>query len=87
MLEAKKHNQICLTPDKTPAIENDSKVMLRSAAVAVVRSSNERGVKRAKLSKLIERGMQSGQSWKIDFLCDVWEAWTFRCNFTCQNFQ
>ena len=87
VLEALKQGQFSLTPDKSTAIANDGQCLLRAAAVAVVRSGNERAVLRTKLSSLVERGMHSGQEWDMDFICDVWEAWTFRCNFMYKDFQ
>ena len=71
MLEALKQGQFVLTPDKSTAIVGDGVCLLRAAAVAVLRSGNERAVLRAKLSKFVERGMHNGQGWDIDFLCDV----------------
>ena len=77
VLEALKQGQFVLTPDKSTAIANDGASLIRAAAVAVLRSGNERAVLRAKLSSFVERGMHNGQCWDIDFLCDVWEAWTY----------
>ena len=85
-LQAKRRNQITLQPDKAEQIAEDSKCLLRAASVAVARSGNERAVKRAKVSWFIRRGMD-GSQWDIDFLCDVWEAWTFRINFMYEGFQ
>ena len=68
MLEALKQGQFVLTPDKSTAIVEDGVCLLRAAAVAVLRSGNERAVLRTKLSTI---GMQG---WDIDFMCDVWEA-------------
>ena len=76
-----------MTPDKSTAIASDGASLTRAAAVAVLRSRNERAVMRAKLSAFVERGMHNGQKWDIDFLCDVWEAWTFRINFMYKDFQ
>jgi len=87
ILEALKQGQFCLTPDKSTAIASDGASLIRAAAVAVLRSGNERAVYRAKLSKIVERGMHNGQRWDIDFLCDVWEAWTFRINFMYKGFR
>ena len=63
-----------------------SESLLRAASVAVTRSGNERAVKRAKLSWFIGRGMKH-QCWDADFVCDVWEAWTFQINFMYEGFQ
>jgi len=87
VLEALKQGQFVLTPDKSTAIVEDGVCLLRAAAVAVLRSGNERAVLRTKLSALVERGMHNGQGWDIDFLCDVWEAWTYRCNFMYKGYQ
>ena len=87
VLEALKQGQFVLTPDKSTAIVEDGVCLIRAAAVAVLRSGNERAVLRTKLSALVERGMHSGQGWDIDFLCDVWEAWTYRCNFMYKGYQ
>ena len=87
VLEALNQGQFSLTPDKSTAIANDGQCLLRAAAVAVVRSGNERAVLRTKLSALVERGMHSGQGWDVEFICDLWEAWTFRCNFMYKDFQ
>merc|ERR1711935_138887 len=72
VLEALKQGQFVLPPDKSTAIANDGASLIRAAAVAVLRSGNERAVLRAKLSSFVERGMHAGQGWDIDFLCDVW---------------
>ena len=68
-------------------IEEDSASLLRATAVAVTRSGNERGVRRAKLSKFVTRGITGGQGWDVNLICDVWEAWIFRCNFMYKDFQ
>ena len=71
----KQEGQFVLTPDKSTAIVEDGVCLLRAAAVAVLRSGNERAVLQTKLSALVERGMQNGQEgWDIDSLCDVREA-------------
>ena len=87
MLEALKQGQFVLTPDKSTAIANDGASLIRAAAVAVLRSGNERAVLRTKLSALVRMGMHNGQGWDVDFICDVWEAWTFRCNFMYKGYQ
>jgi hypothetical protein len=87
ILEALKQGQFCLTPDKSTAIASDGASLIRAAAVAVLRSGNERAVLRTKLSALVRMGMHNGQGWDVDFICDVWEAWTFRCNFMYKGYQ
>jgi hypothetical protein len=54
--------------------------VLHTAAVAHIRSGNERAVGRCKMSWFVKRGCME-QAWDIDLLCDVWEAWTFQVNF------
>merc|ERR1711971_378255 len=76
-LEAKKLGQKCIQPDRSDMVAQFSESLLRAASVAVTRSGNERAVNRAKLSWFIGRGMKH-QSWDADFVCDVWEAWTFQ---------
>ena len=49
--------------------------ILQSAAVAVVRSGNERAVNRCKMSRFIRHGNVDGL-YDIDFCCDIWEAFT-----------
>jgi hypothetical protein len=85
-LKAKKHGQICLQPDRSDSISEDGEALLRAACVAVFRSGNEQGVKRAKISWFVSRGLKY-QMWDIDLLCHVWEAWTFRMNFMYDDFQ
>merc|ERR1712086_393161 len=48
VLEALKQGQFVLTPDKSTAIVGDGVCLLRAAAVAVLRSGNERAVLRTK---------------------------------------
>ena len=79
LLEAKQLGQLCCQPDKVDSLSLGEAV-LRTACVAVTRSGNERGVKRAKLSWCIENEMKH-KLMDIDLTCDVWEAWTFRLNF------
>ena len=54
--------------------------VLHTAAVAVIRSGNERAVGRCKMSWFVKRGC-SEAIWDVPMLCDVWEAWTFQVNF------
>jgi hypothetical protein len=60
--------------------------VLHTACVAVTQLGNERGVKRAKLSWCVKNGMNH-KLIEIDFICDVWEAWTFYLNFMYDDFQ
>lgn len=85
ILEAQKHGQMCCRPDEADEQFGGDKV-LRTGCVAVVRSGNERGVNRSKMSWFIKRGC-SDQLWDVDLLCDVWEAFTFRINFMYDKFQ
>ena len=85
-LMASQHNQKCLQPafaefDKQFA----DNMTLYSGAVAVVRSGNERAVNRCKMSWVLKKGAVE-QKWDVDFLCDVWEAWTFQVNFMFAKF-
>ena len=85
LLEALRHGQLCLRPQDANDHFTGDKV-LRTGCIAVVRSGNERGVNRCKMSWFIKRGCRDHQ-WDIDFLCDVWEAFTFRVNFMYDNYQ
>ena len=58
---------------------------LHSASLAVVRSGNERAVKRCKMSWFLKRGLVE-QPWEIPMFCDVWLAWTFQVNFMYDKF-
>jgi hypothetical protein len=53
---------------------------LHSGCVAVVRSGNERSVKRSKISWLVKRGCVD-QMWDLSMLADVWLVWGFQVNF------
>ena len=87
LLEALKHDQQCWQPSRSKdGKQFGREKVLHTGCVAVVRSGNERGVKRCKLSWFLKRGCVD-QLWDIDFLCDVWEAFTFRVNFMKNNFQ
>ena len=78
--------QRCLQPDLADQIAVDGEALLRAASVAVTRSGNERAVLRTKLSNFVKNGLKNAL-WDIDFLCDIWEAWTFRINFMYEGFQ
>jgi hypothetical protein len=85
-LLASKLGQFCLQPTFAESAKQfkDNEVLF-SGAVAVVRSGNERAVKRCKMSWFLQRGAVQ-QMWDIDFVCDVWEAWTFQVNFMFEKF-
>ena len=85
LLEAKRHGQRCVQPDKVDSLSSGDSV-LRTACVAVTRSGNERAVKRSKLSWVVSIGMKL-KLCDVQLLCDVWEAWTFRANFMYDDFQ
>jgi hypothetical protein len=86
LLEASKYGQLCCQPDRSKGDEQfGMKKLLRSASVAVVRSGNERAVKRCKMSWFLKRGCYD-QLWEIDLICDVWEAFTFRVNFMYDSY-
>ena len=84
--QALEHGQTCLQPAFAEFEKQfaDNRT-LYSGAVAVVRSGNERAVKRCKMSWVLKRGSRE-QMWEVDFLCDVWEAWTFQVNFMYDTF-
>ena len=86
-LECKKHGQRCVQPDRGEIAASSGALLLRSSTVAVLRSGNERGVLRSKMSWFVSNGMKHGQQWDINFLCDMWEAWTFQANFMHESFQ
>jgi len=85
-LLASKLGQFCLQPTFAESAKQfkDSEVLF-SGAVAVVRSGNERAVNRCKMSWFLQRGAVQ-QKWDINFVCDVWEAWTFQVNFMFEKF-
>ena len=86
VLAALSHGQDCLQPtfaESEKQFKDNS--TLYSGAVAVVRSGNERAVKRCKMSWFLKRGAVD-QMWNIDLLCDVWDAWTFQVNFMYKKF-
>jgi len=83
-LETQEHDQMCCQPDLADESFGGNKV-LRTGCIAVVRSGNERGVNRCKQSWMIKRGCYD-QLWDVGFLCDIWEAFTFRVNFMFDKF-
>ena len=85
-LSALSHGQSCLQPafaEREKQFKDNA--VLHSGAVAVVRSGNERAVKRCKMSWFLKRGAVD-QMWNIDLICDIWEAWTFQVNFMYKKF-
>ena len=87
LLDANAHGgQFCLQPAFAESEKQfKTNAVLHSGAVAVVRSGNERAVNRCKMSWFLKRGAKD-QMWDIDFLCDMWEAWTFQINFMYEKF-
>ncbi len=53
---------------------------LHSAAVAVIRSANERAVRIMKQSWKLKNGVQNGAT-DVRVLADLWLAWGFQVNF------
>ena len=74
-------NQICIQPAFT---DNEKKFttneVLYSAAIAALRSGNERAVKQVKTSWWLRRGC-TFQIWDMHLLSDIWLAWVFQINF------
>ena len=87
LLDANAHGgQFCLQPAFAESEKQfKTNAVLHSGAVAVVRSGNERAVNRCKMSWFIKRGAKD-QMWDIDFVCDMWDAWTFQINFMYEKF-
>ena len=54
---------------------------MHSAAVAVVRSGNERAVKIVKQSWVLKRGASFAPSMDLSTLDNIWLGWGFRVNF------
>jgi hypothetical protein len=79
LLEALRHGQLCLLPQDANNQFAGVKVLC-TGCVSVVQSGNERGVNQCKMFWLIKRGCHDHQ-WDINFLSDVWEAFTYRINF------
>ena len=80
-LEAQKQGQRCLQPDFAESDRRfKSDQTLHSAAVAVVRSGNERAVKMVKHSWFVKRG---ASLYQLDYatIDDIWMGWGFRVNF------
>ena len=78
---ARDHNQSCLQPTFAKSDEQfTGSQILHSAAITVVRSGNERAVKRVKDSWIIQRGIHSA-TYDLSRLDDIWLAWGFQVNF------
>jgi hypothetical protein len=86
VLEAKAEGQQCLQPVFARSDEQfRAGETLYSGCVAVVRSGNERAVKRCKLSWFLKRGTRD-QGWDHSVVADVWLAWGFQVNFMYDKF-
>jgi hypothetical protein len=74
-------SQYCLQPEFAESEKQfKANMALHSGAAVVVWSGNERAVNQFKMSWFLKQGT-ANQSWSIDCLCNVWEAWTFQVNF------
>lgn len=81
-LSAMNHGQTCLQPDFAESDRQFSREStLHSAAVAVVRSSNERAVKLMKHSYLFAHGFALKPRQDPRVVADLWLAWGFQINF------
>ena len=80
-LLAREHMQSCLQPvfaqSDRQFFRNE---LLHSASVAVIRSGNERAVKKMKYSWILQRGINH-PNFKLSVLDDIWLAWGFQINF------
>jgi hypothetical protein len=63
------------------AIETQWKKTLHSAAVAAVRSGNERAVKLVQMSWAIKKGASLTTPIDLATLDNIWMGWGFRVNF------
>ena len=80
-LAAQKEGQQCMQPNFAQSdMRFNSNQTLNSAAVAVVRSGNERAVRVVKRSWFVRRGGSLGFL-DLSLINDVWMAWGFRVNF------
>ena len=80
-MEAQSNGQKVLQPVFAKGERSFSRSeVLHTAAVAHVRSGNERAVGRCKMSWFIKNGTVNHR-WDVDMLCDAWLAWTFQVNF------
>jgi hypothetical protein len=81
VLDSLMSGQKCLQPVFAQSDEQFRRdETLHSGCVAVVRSGNERSVKRVKMSWLVKRGCVD-QIWNLSLLADVWLVWGFQINF------
>jgi len=82
ILDAHQHGgQHCVQPSFSWHNKNfETKNVLYSAAVAMVRSGNERAVKQVKTSWKHECTFQATLS--LDMLANIWIAWGFQVNFS-----
>ncbi len=73
--------QTCIQPTFVNSDQRFSTVdVLSSAAVAAVRSGNERAVRQVKLSWMIKRGCAYG-GYEFNTIADIWLAWGYQLNF------
>jgi len=80
-LAAQKEGQQCMQPNFAQSdMRFNSNQTLNSAAVAVVRSGNERAVRVVERSWFVRRGGSLG-CLDLSLINDVWMAWGFRVNF------
>jgi hypothetical protein len=80
-LDALQEGQKCLQPTFARSDEQFTREeTLYSAAVAVIRSSNERAVKMMKLSWKNRNGVNGARA-SLKTVADIWLAWGFQINF------
>jgi hypothetical protein len=81
-LAAQLQGQHCFQPDFAQCDRKfNGEKTLHSAAVAVVRSGNERAVKQVKMSWVIKKGASLTTSIDLATLDNIWMGWGFRINF------
>jgi hypothetical protein len=86
VLDALKEEQKCVQPTYSKGgSQFTGEETLYSAVIAMIRSGNERAVKRCKMSWFVKRGC-AFQLWEISLVCDLWESWTFQVNFMYDKF-
>jgi hypothetical protein len=74
--------QHCFQPDFAQCDRKfNGEKTLHSAAVAVVRSGNERAVKQVKMSWVIKKGASLATTRDLATLDNIWIGWGFRINF------
>ena len=80
-IEAAQLDQICLQPHFAKSDNQFSRhELLSSAAVAYLRSGNERQVKNMKRSRMMQQGVPS-VNFDLIRLDNIWMAWGFQVNF------